>query len=94
MNPSQARSGPPGLDELLAALRAEGLAIGPRELTRLHQAFAAAQRLGVVAVAIVAGALLYLLLTPADIEPLPPPPLPAEPPVQIPEQPEQHGLSA
>ena len=36
---------PPGLKELLDALRVEGLTVGPRELARLHQAFAAAPML-------------------------------------------------
>ena len=34
--------GPPDLTDLLGALRAEGIPVGPRELTRLHLAFAAA----------------------------------------------------
>jgi len=38
-------SGPPELAELLAALRADGLPLGPQELIRLHQAFAGAPRL-------------------------------------------------
>ena len=36
---------PPGLDELLSALRADGLPIGPREVARLQRAFATAPRL-------------------------------------------------
>ena len=42
---TQSFPGPPGLDELLSTLHADGLPIGPRELTRLHRAFAAAPRL-------------------------------------------------